>query len=40
MTKKIDGNMTYQPYKQFNTYKEGLDLEITHEVLMYLLLRF
>ena len=26
-TKKINGNMTHRPSKQFNTYKEGLDLE-------------
>ena len=34
MTKKIDGNMTHQPYKQFNTYKEGLDLELLREYCM------
>ena len=26
--------MTYQPYKQFNTYKEGLDLEFLREYCM------
>jgi len=31
LTKKIDGNMTHQPNKQFNTYKEGLDLELLRE---------
>ena len=31
MTKKIDGDLTHQPSKQFNTYKEGLDLELLRE---------
>ena len=26
--------MTHQPYKQFNTYKEGLDLELLREYCM------